>query len=177
MEQCQALVLFAKQQFIQFRFVSFIYQQNIKVWRRPEQELLVNFNEYSKSEIAFLYVLYVKTLGAHNTLKKIFVRLVKPICGTMCLRRTSSLEFFSTLFMIIITVSSYRCEFVQTCLVRQPSVRYRFQVIFCEFKKCRCFVLMRCTNYITYLEEIQTKNMQTYWIVVILVLIKCLVVF
>ena len=36
---------------IQFRVVSSIYLQNLKVEQQPEQELLANFNDFEKQEI------------------------------------------------------------------------------------------------------------------------------
>ena len=125
-EQFQALVLCAKQQVIQFRIVSSIYLQNIKVGQHPKKELFGNFNDYSKWQTAFLYSL--------------FVTLVKLIYKTMRLLRTSSLGYFCTL--LIITV---RRTFVQAGLVQQPSFRYRFQAICCEFSefsKCLCFFFL-----------------------------------
>ena len=76
-------------------------------------------------------------------MKRLFVRLMKPIYKTMRLCRTSSPGLLCTL-LIIITV---RGMLIQTDLVQPPSFRYRFRAICCEFgefRKCRCFVLMFC---------------------------------
>ena len=96
-------------------------------------------------------------LYAYDVLKRLFVRLIKPIYKTMYLRRISSPRFLCPLLIIIII--TVRGMLIQTDLVQPPLFRYRFRAICCEFgefRMCRCFV--HRTNYIIHLEETQTKK-------------------
>ena len=128
-------MLCAQQQLIQFIIVSSIYLQNIKVGQQPEQELLANFND-SKWETYCLYSLYVMFLCVH-VLKRIFVRLVKPIYKTMCLHQLFSWDFLNAAYYHyygepdVLTVGS--CS-----------------AICWEFRKCWCFALMHNSSYKLY---------------------------
>ena len=131
------------------------YQGRATAWTR----IISNFQWLLKMENLFLYSLRVTFLSAQGILTSSFDRLMKPISKTMCLRSTSLLGFFCTLFIVI----TMRRTFVQTGFVQQLLFRYRIQAIFCEFPKFRkCLVLLRCIthcrNYILYSEETQTKN-------------------
>ena len=101
------------------------FQGRTTAWTR----VISKFQMTTQNGNCFLYSLYVTFLCSRGVLKRLFVRLMKPIYETMCLCRTSWLGFFCTLLIII----KVRRMFVQTGLVQQSSFMFRFRAICCKF--------------------------------------------
>ena len=107
-------------------------------WATPWIGVISNFNDYSKWETAFLYSLYVMFLCTHGVLKRLFVRLVKPIYKT-----EPAQNIFTWIFL---NTTHYYCY-------GGLSFRYRLRAICCEFgefRKCQCFVSMHNSLYKLY---------------------------
>ena len=96
----------------------------------------------------FLYSLYVT----------IFVILVKPLYKAMLLHITSSLVFFCTLFLLRWGVCSYRRVLFSRFYLGIDSGLIVVNLVKLECVDVLFWCITHCTNYVIYLEKIQTKN-------------------
>ena len=154
------MVLCTKQLGHQFRIVSSIYLQNIKVGQQTEQELLANFNDYSNGKL-LLYTPCMWRFCALMAFWKGFLSGWWSRYTRLCTWAEHLHWDFSAHYLLLLLRwggSSYRRALFSSLRSGIDSGLFVVNLVNLKSVDVLFCCITHCTNCIIYLKEIQTKN-------------------